>query len=107
MSVPAWAKETAWQDCDGSRREADRLLIRPTSRSTGRRRQPRADKSTAKAPAAPDAAAGANETFGSCTWLPTPSLSAITQDRTASLTMGLAGPRGPEEDNVGGLPEEV
>src|SRR5512132_3083428 len=97
MSVPAWAEEPAWQDCDGSRREADRLLIRPTSRSTGRRRQPRADKSTAKAPAAPDAAAGANETFGSYTSLPTPSLSAITQDRTASLTMRLAGAGVPDQ----------
>src|SRR6266498_1975354 len=33
VSVPALARETAWQDCDGSRRTADRLLIRPTSRS--------------------------------------------------------------------------
>jgi hypothetical protein len=31
-SVPALARETAWQDCDGSRRTADRLLIRPTLR---------------------------------------------------------------------------
>src|SRR6266508_1380787 len=31
VSVPALARETAWQDCDGSRRTADRLLIRPTS----------------------------------------------------------------------------
>src|SRR6266511_1543081 len=27
-------EDTAWQDCDGSRRKADRLLIRPTSRWT-------------------------------------------------------------------------
>jgi len=27
---PAWDRDTAWQDCDGSRPRADRLLIRPT-----------------------------------------------------------------------------
>src|SRR6266545_4355033 len=32
LSVPALARETAWQDCDGSRSTADRLLIRPTLR---------------------------------------------------------------------------
>jgi hypothetical protein len=32
LSVPALARETALQDCDGSHRLADRLLIRPTLR---------------------------------------------------------------------------
>jgi hypothetical protein len=39
-SAPVWVEATEWHLCDGSRPQADRLLIRPTG-GPGRCRQPR------------------------------------------------------------------
>src|SRR6266511_3145118 len=78
LSVPALARETARQDCDGSRRTADRLLIRPTLR--GARPAPGHSRQFSAKAAHPGASC-----VGSHAPVPMPILTAILPDRPAPL----------------------